>query len=125
MERKYAELDSEWHAMDMRALQIVDASVDVAIGKGTLNSYIHGSMRDLPAEVRENLDAYVDQVNSSTAVIELALLLLIWSGCTSAGEGWEMALYHASVAAFYEAAVGQRRRRGAGGVGGSGWGGCL
>lgn len=50
--------------MDVRNLQIPDASVEVAIDKGTLDAMIHGSMWDPPADVRSNVGKYVDEVLS-------------------------------------------------------------
>ena len=49
--------------MDVRDLQIPDASVDVAIDKGTLDAMIHGSLWDPPDDVRENVGKYANEVN--------------------------------------------------------------
>jgi len=44
MKSKYAQLDTRWILMDVRELDFPDASVDIAIDKGTLDSFIHGSL---------------------------------------------------------------------------------
>ncbi len=62
MSTKYAHLNQEWQVMDIRDIQLPDASVDVAIDKGTLDAMIHGSLWDPPAEVLENIGKYVDEV---------------------------------------------------------------
>jgi len=48
--------------MDVRKLQMPNESVDVAIDKGTLDAMIHGSLWDPPADVRNNVGNYVDEV---------------------------------------------------------------
>lgn len=64
MKLKYAALggDTEWRVMDVRALEMGDASVDVAVDKGTLDAFLYGSLWDPPAEVRGNVGRYVDEV---------------------------------------------------------------
>lgn len=50
--------------MDVRSLQLPDASVDVAIDKGTLDAMIHGSLWDPPDDVRGmNLAMIENQVS--------------------------------------------------------------
>lgn len=48
--------------MDVRRLDLPDASVDIAIDKGTLDAFIHGSLWDPPEDVRMNIGKYVDEV---------------------------------------------------------------
>lgn len=63
METKYAELGTSWRVMDVRDLHLEDASVDVAIDKGTLDAFLHGSLWDPPEDVRESVGKYVDEVS--------------------------------------------------------------
>jgi hypothetical protein len=65
MKSKYLDLETHWAVMDVRELQLSDGSVDVAIDKGTLDAMIHGSLWDPPADVRENVGRYVDEVRRS------------------------------------------------------------
>ncbi|TVY88067.1 Endothelin-converting enzyme, partial [Lachnellula willkommii] len=48
MKLKYAALgaDTEWRVMDVRALEMGDGSVDVAVDKGTLDAFLYGSLWD-------------------------------------------------------------------------------
>jgi hypothetical protein len=62
---KYASLKTSWQVMDVRDLKLEDGSVDVAIDKGTLDAFLHGSLWDPPDDVRENVGKYVDEVCSS------------------------------------------------------------
>ncbi|KAK0120044.1 hypothetical protein ONS95_011458 [Cadophora gregata] len=62
MMMKYAALGTTWSVMDVRKLEFQDASIDVAIDKGTLDAFLHGSLWDPPEDVREHVGAYVDQV---------------------------------------------------------------
>ncbi|CZS96598.1 hypothetical protein WAI453_010042 [Rhynchosporium graminicola] len=62
MSTKYAALNQQWSFMDVRKLEFKDGSIDVAIDKGTLDAFLHGSLWDPPEDVRENVGAYVDQV---------------------------------------------------------------
>jgi hypothetical protein len=62
MAAKYASLQTQWLVMDVRDLQLEDASVDVAIDKGTLDAMLYGSLWDPPEEVRSNVERYVDEV---------------------------------------------------------------
>jgi hypothetical protein len=62
MKTKYAGLGTQWSVMDIRQLELPTASVDVAIDKGTLDAFIHGSLWDPPDDVRENVGRYVDEV---------------------------------------------------------------
>jgi hypothetical protein len=41
---RYSSLNTRWIVMDVRNLQLPDASVDVAIDKGTLDVMAHGSL---------------------------------------------------------------------------------
>lgn len=59
---KYSELQSSWRVMDVRNLELAAATVDIAIDKGTLDAFIHGSLWDPPEDVRENVGKYVDEV---------------------------------------------------------------
>jgi len=45
----------KWIVMDVRDLQVPDALIDIAIDKGTLDTMIHGSLWDLPDDVRSNV----------------------------------------------------------------------
>ncbi|CZT45859.1 uncharacterized protein RSE6_06215 [Rhynchosporium secalis] len=62
MSTKYAALNQQWSFMDVRKLGFKVGSIDVAIDKGTLDAFLHGSLWDPPEDVRENVGAYVDQV---------------------------------------------------------------
>jgi hypothetical protein len=62
MSIKYAELQTTWRVMDVRNLELGTALVDIAIIKGTLDDFIHGSLWDPPEDVRENVGRYVDEV---------------------------------------------------------------
>jgi hypothetical protein len=66
MEAKYSNLDTRWSVMDVRALELPDRSVDVAIDKGTLDAMIHGSLWDPPEDVRSNVLKYVNEVRASS-----------------------------------------------------------
>jgi hypothetical protein len=59
---KYAQLQTSWRVMDVRDLELGTAKVDIAIDKGTLDAFIHGSLWDPPDDVRENVGKYVDEV---------------------------------------------------------------
>lgn len=48
--------------MDVRHLDIPDATIETAIDKGTLDAFLHGSLWDPPEDVRENVGLYVDEV---------------------------------------------------------------
>ncbi|MCJ1360846.1 MAG: hypothetical protein MMC33_010855 [Icmadophila ericetorum] len=64
MKAKYASSlpDSiQWEVMDVRNLGIPDASIDVAIDKGTLDAMIHGSPLDPPDDVQRNMVSYVGE----------------------------------------------------------------
>jgi hypothetical protein len=50
--------------MDVRDLQLPDASIDVAIDKGTLDAMIHGSLWDPPDDVKDNVGKYANEVHS-------------------------------------------------------------
>lgn len=42
MEEQYADLAMEWHVMDATAMTFEDASMDLAVDKGTLDAMMHG-----------------------------------------------------------------------------------
>lgn len=55
--------DLDWRIMDVRdMLGVANASIDVAIDKGTLDAMIHGSPWDPPEEVRGDTERYTDEV---------------------------------------------------------------
>lgn len=62
MRAKYAALGQAWRVMDIRALELPDESVDVAIDKLTMDAMIHGSCWDPPQDVLDNVGRYVDEV---------------------------------------------------------------
>lgn len=63
MGKKYVGMEGcVWRVMDVRKLEIEAESVDIAIDKGTLDAFIHGSLWDPPEDVRTNVGAYVDEV---------------------------------------------------------------
>lgn len=62
MKTKYTSLDTKWLYMDARHMSFPDKSIEVAIDKSTLDAMIHGSQWDPPADVRENVGKYVDEV---------------------------------------------------------------
>jgi len=62
MKSKYAQLDTRWLLMDVRELDLPDASVDIAVDKGTLDAFVHGSLWDPPDDVRANVGKYVNEV---------------------------------------------------------------
>jgi hypothetical protein len=50
--------------MDVRDLQLPDASIDVALDKGTLDAMIHGSLWNPPDDVKDNVRKYANEVYS-------------------------------------------------------------
>ena len=44
MKEKYKDLGSDWRVMDVRNLELESGSVDIAVDKGTLDAFIHGSL---------------------------------------------------------------------------------
>lgn len=64
--------------MDVRALEMGDASVDVAVDKGTLDAFLYGSLWDPPAEVRGNVGRYVDEVCTVYFLVSKWLLRFVW-----------------------------------------------
>ncbi|KAI9805197.1 MAG: hypothetical protein M1825_001033 [Sarcosagium campestre] len=53
----------EWLVMDIRDMHVLDdARFDIAIDKGTLDAFLHGSLWTPPSDVVENVAAYVDEV---------------------------------------------------------------
>jgi hypothetical protein len=49
--------------MDIRDLKFSDKVFDIAIDKGTLDSFLHGSLWAPPPEVKENVRVYVNEVS--------------------------------------------------------------
>lgn len=62
MKAKYQTLNLDWKVMDVRKLEMPDASFDVAIDKGTLDAMLHGSLWDPEDDVKANAKAYIDEV---------------------------------------------------------------
>jgi SAM-dependent methyltransferase len=62
MKSKYTQLDTRWILMDVRELDLPDAAVDIAVDKGTLDAFVHGSLWDPPDDVRTNVGKYVNEV---------------------------------------------------------------
>ncbi|PBP18577.1 Endothelin-converting enzyme 2 [Diplocarpon rosae] len=62
MMTKYAGLNQKWAVMDVRQLELQDSSIDLAIDKGTLDAFLHGSLWSPPDDVITNVGAYVDEV---------------------------------------------------------------
>jgi hypothetical protein len=59
---KYSSLNTQWSVMDVRKLELPSASIDIAVDKGTLDAFIHGSLWDPPDDLRGNVGKYVDEV---------------------------------------------------------------
>ena len=62
MKAKYPSLETDWQVMDVRRMELEDASFDVAIDKGTLDAMLHGSLWEPEDDVKANSKAYVDEV---------------------------------------------------------------
>jgi ubiquinone/menaquinone biosynthesis C-methylase UbiE len=62
MKTKHQALNLDWKVMDVRKLEMPDASFDVATDKGTLDAMLHGSPWDPEDDVKANVKAYVDEV---------------------------------------------------------------
>jgi hypothetical protein len=62
MKQRYRNLDAKWYVMDIRSLRFASGSLDIAIDKGTLDAFIHGSPWDPPTDTLENVGRYVDEV---------------------------------------------------------------
>ncbi|TQS34594.1 hypothetical protein Golomagni_05017 [Golovinomyces magnicellulatus] len=62
MKKTYASLQTQWLVMDVRDLQLEKESVHIAIDKGTLDAFLHGSLWEPPSDVTDNVGKYVDQV---------------------------------------------------------------
>lgn len=62
MKSKYQSLDLDWKVMDVRNLEFLDSSFDVAIDKSTLDAMLHGSLWDPEDDVKANAKAYADEV---------------------------------------------------------------
>lgn len=75
MRSKYSNIQSRWQVMDVRSLELPNASVDIAIDKGTLDAMIHGSLWDPPDDVRSNVGRYVDEVEIYLPCIYIAILI--------------------------------------------------
>lgn len=71
MRVKYASLRAQWLIMDIRDLQFDDNCVDIAVDKGTLDTFLHGSPWDPPDDVRENVRKYIDNVRPLSWRIKL------------------------------------------------------
>lgn len=67
MRAKYPAL--EWEVMDVRKMQLADATIDIAIDKATLDAMLYGSLWDPEDEVKKNVKAYVDEVSFVQAYI--------------------------------------------------------
>lgn len=87
--------------MDVRELQVPDACFDVAIDKGTLDAFLHGSLWDPPDDVRSNVGKYVDEVTNAPIFIapvllwqETCVIANFLTGCAGAETRRTMALYH-------------------------------
>ena len=62
MRINYTDLKTRWSVMDVRKLESATTTIDIAIDKGTLDAFIHGSLWDPPEDARENVGSYVDEV---------------------------------------------------------------
>lgn len=62
MKHKYVALNTTWQVMDVRSLEFLNSSIDIAIDKGTLDAFLHGSLWEPPDDVRESVGKYVDEV---------------------------------------------------------------
>lgn len=89
--------------MDVRDLQLPDASVDVAIDKGTLDAMFYGSPYDPPDDVRINLAKYVDEVGCT--FLHHTASLMRCTGRKSLEARRRVALHHLSSTALHEAAT--------------------
>ena len=63
MKARYKDLPIQWTVMDVRNLSFLDNAFDVAIDKGTLDSFLHGSPWTPPPSVEANVRAYVNEVS--------------------------------------------------------------
>ena len=48
--------------MDLRQLELPIVSADIAVDKGTLEAFTHGSLWDPPDYVREHVGKHIDEV---------------------------------------------------------------
>lgn len=62
MKEKYQSLETNWKVMDVRRMDLENATFDIAIDKGTLDAMLHGSLWDPEDDVKANSKAYVDEV---------------------------------------------------------------
>ena len=62
MKTKYQSLGLDWQVMDVRRMDLEDATFDIAIDKGTLDAMLHGSLWVPEDDVKNNSKAYVDEV---------------------------------------------------------------
>ncbi|KAI9660254.1 MAG: hypothetical protein M1831_003562 [Alyxoria varia] len=60
MQSKHPSFD--WRVDDVRKLSLGDATIDIAIDKGTLDAMLYGSQWDPPIDVQENVKKYVNEV---------------------------------------------------------------
>lgn len=74
MKFKYSNLDYRWCVMDVRALELPDGSVDMAVDKGTLDAMIHSSSWDPPKNVRTNVGKYVNEVEYHSSRLSIVML---------------------------------------------------
>lgn len=62
MAARYAGRSMRWAQMDVRAMGVDTASVQIAFDKGTLDAMIHGSPWSPPADVLDNTGRYLREV---------------------------------------------------------------
>jgi hypothetical protein len=111
---KYASLKTSWQVMDVRDLKLEDGSIDVAIDKGTLDAFLHGSLWDPPDDVRENVGKYVDEVCLSFLQFGCVYRLILTSqvGCQGIETRGKVAIYYLQTAALYETSISKGKQVG-------------
>jgi ubiquinone/menaquinone biosynthesis C-methylase UbiE len=57
-----AHLNLDWKVMDVRNVEFLDSSFDVAIEKSTLDALLDGSLWDPEGDVKAHAKAYADEV---------------------------------------------------------------
>lgn len=62
--------DMDWQVMDVKELRFSANHFDAAVDNATLDAMLHDSLPDLPAEVKRNLHAHIDEVRSTFRVME-------------------------------------------------------
>jgi hypothetical protein len=99
--------DLEWRVMDVRKMELPDATFDVAIDKATLDAMLYGSLWDPIDSVKTNIRAYADEVISiSSNVLEMQPNLgfsRLRLGCADTQAWWFMALHNLATTTFYQA----------------------